>query len=260
MTVTRAGSVKIGDRCDVVGGGIDQGVEFNRDDFTRLLRSKGYSVNWQQATFCPNRPRGGLAPKDHSIDCKVCDGSGFLHFDECTTQMLMTGMSLNQNYFAYGRFDVGQVMVTALPTVRLHEWDRLVLNNGVARFHEIVLRQPETNADRLKYNILAVQHVAWMDRSGVLRRFHQDRDFLLRENRLVWTAAFLPDPLDYYTVAYTYRPRYVVMDLVHQHRESPVNGVHQEFPVQAVAKLEHLIRDESLDPAAQHDTSPFPES
>lgn len=235
-------------------------VDFDRDAFTRLLADKGYDVTWQKATLCPNRPSGGLRPKDHDIACTLCDnGLGFLYYTEERTRMLITGVRLDQSYYAYGRWDVGQVMVTALPEFRIHYWDRLTLHNSVARFHELVRRQPGTTFDSLKYAPLCIDHISWVDRAGALRVFTVDQDFQINDGKLEWIIATgLPDDGSYYSVSYEYRPRYIVLDLMHQHRDSTVEGKHYEFPVQAVAKLDFLIRDESKDNPDVVDQDPFP--
>jgi len=236
-------------------------VDFDRDAFTRALYDKGYDVCWQKATICPNRPDGSLAPRDHPINCQVCDnGLGFLYFDEVNTRMLITGVRLDQSYYAYGRWDTGNATVTALPEFRLNYWDRLVLNNSVARFHELVRRQPETTTDKLKYAALCTNHVSWVNRAGALTVFTADSDFTIDSNgAITWLATTgIPDNGDYYSVSYEYRPRYIVLDLLHQHRDSTVQGTHYQFPVQAMIKLDFLIRDESKDAPEVVDQDPFP--
>ena len=71
-----------------------------------------------------------------------------------------------------------------------------------------------------------------------------------------WVAS-QPDAGSFYSVCYDYRPRYVVLDLVHHHRDSTVDGQHYQFPVQAVAKLDFLTRNESADARQVVDKNPF---
>lgn len=233
-------------------------VDFDRDEFTRLLYGKGYDVCWEKAAFCPNRPPDGLAPKDHDINCTLCEGTGFIYFDPVPTRMLVQTVKLNESFYAYGRWDAGSAMVTALPEFRLNYWDRLTLGNGVARFQELVRRQPEGD-DLLKYEPLSIEYVAWVNRSKELVIFTKDEHFALVDGSLHWYEGVVhPDANDYYTVAYSYRPRYIVLDLIHHHRVSTVKDQHLEFPVQAVAKLDFLIRDQSKDASATDVSDPFP--
>lgn len=260
MGVKKTGTVKLGNATNGAPSSVDiyGQVSFDRDAFTAALRDKGYDVVWEKATYCPNR--GGLTARDHKIDCTVCDGSGFLRYAPIATRMLMTSINLNQSYYAYGRWDAGSQMVTALPEMRLHPFDKLTLSNGVARFQELIRRQPNTLRDRPKYKPLCIDHVGWMTRTNVLRVFYENHDFSVNtDGYIVWdTQANRPDDNDIYTISYTYRPVYIVLELMHQHRDSTVDGVHYEFPVQAMAKLDFLVRDESKDAAEDYDQSPFP--
>jgi len=233
-------------------------VDFDRDAFTSMLSQKGYSVLWKKAAFCPNRAKADPHPKAHDINCTFCDGSGFVYYAETATQMLVQGVHLNESFYAYGRWDVGQVMVTALPEQALNYWDSIVLQNGIARFHEIVRRQPGTSSDTLKYEPLEILYVACKSRAGTLISYDVGCSVQITDGKLEWMISTgLPDDNEYYSVAYTYRPRYIVLDLLHQHRDSTVEGKHYEFPTQAVAKLDFLIRDESKDDAEVKDSDPF---
>ena len=266
MSVERYGGVKVNGKdpktlsntahIDWYGG-----VDFDRNAFSAAIKDKGYDVIWEKATFCPNRVSvtsyGGLAPKDHRINCTVCDGSGFYYYDHKPTRMLMTSITLSQNYYAYGSWSSGSQMVTALPEFRLHPFDRLVLCDGRSRFQEIVRRQPGQIVDTLKYSALCVDNVVWLSRTGTVRVFRENDEFSVINGALSWSTT-RPDDNDYYSVSYIYRPRYVVTELLHQHRESTIRGVHYEFPVQALAKLDFLVRDEGKDDSETDDQSPFP--
>jgi len=239
-----------------------QTVDFDRDAFTRFILDKGYSVTWEKAVLCPNVPAGTLAPRDHAMNCQICDnGLGFVYVDPIPTNMLMQGMKLNQSFFAHGRWDMGNMMVTALPEFQINYWDRLTLCNGVSRFTERLVRQLNETSDKLKYAPLCIEYLAWVDRTGALVTFTADTDFTISADgsSIEWTSN-QPDAGSFYSVAYKFRPRYVVLDLIHHHRDSTIKGTHYEFPVQAVAKLDFLIRDQSKDAPQTVDENPFPSS
>jgi hypothetical protein len=277
VSVIRVGSIQFG---GVAFGGASpagkfqgQGsgtVELERDAFAKFIVEHGYQVQWEKATFCPNAPNTGLGPRDHDINCSICNGSGFLYFDPPTTPevdlrltyMLMQGIRLDQSYHAYGRWDVGTQMVTAMPEFTIDYFDRLTLCNGIARFRERVTRQPGTTTDKLRYAPLTIDHVCWVDRTGALKTFTANSDFTINvdEDSIEWIlTAGLPDDMDRYSVVYTYRPRYIVQDLVHQHRDQAVDGGKRvAFPVQAIARLDFLIRDIGNDAPATREEDPFP--
>lgn len=238
-----------------------QRVDFDRDAFTRFIADKGYSVTWERAVLCPNVPGNGLAPRDHVINCPICEGFGFIYVNPTDTFMLMQGVKLNQSYFAYGRWDMGNMLVTTEPEFNINYWDRLTLKNGVSRFTERITRQPGTTIDKLKYAPLCVEYAAWVDRSGALVTFTEGADFIVTadSSSIEWLSdTGQPDAGAFFSISYEYRPRYVVMDLIHHHRDSTVNKQHFQFPVQAVAKLDFLIRDESKDAPQTVDENPFP--
>lgn len=241
-------------------------VEFERDAFAKFIYDHGYQVQWEKAAFCPNVPPTGLGPRDHHIACPICNGSGFVYYDPPDdmklTTMLMQGIRLEQSYHAYGRWDVGTQMVTAMPDYTIDYFDRLTLCNGTARFRERVTRQPGTTTDKLRYSPLTIEHVSGLDRNEALKVFTVDTDLAISADgtSVEWLLTTgLPDDGDRYSVVYTYRPRYIVQDLVHQHRDQPVDGGQRvAFPVQAIARLDFLIRDLGGDEPVTREEDPFP--
>lgn len=236
----------------------DSVVDFDRDQFTRFIDDKGYVVLWEKAVLCPNVTGTGLSPRDHAIGCSFCGGVGFVYVDAVSTKMLMQGIRLNQSFFAYGRWDVGNMLVTAEPEFTIDFFDRLTLGNGVGRFTQRLVHL-SGGPDRLKYAPLCFHFVGWVDRSGALVQFTSDVDFRVSADgaSIEWPGVSQPDVGSWYSVCYDYRPRYVVLDLVHHHRDSTVAGQHYQFPVQAVAKLDFLIRNEGADPRQVVDQNPF---
>lgn len=234
-------------------------VDFDRDQFTRFIADKGYVVLWEKAVLCPNVPGTGLSPRDHAIGCPVCDGRGFVYVDPIETRMLMQGVKLNQSFYAYGRWDAGGMLVTAEPEFTIDYFDRLTLHNGVGRFTQRLVRQPGSTVDKLKYAPLCFHYVAWVDRGGALVPFSHGVDFRVSADgsSIEWPGPSQPDAGSVYSVCYDYRPRYVVLDLVHHHRDSTIEGQHYQFPVQAVAKLDFLVRNEGADAAQVVDKNPF---
>ena len=237
----------------------DNVVDFDRDAFTRFIDDKGYSVTWEKAVLCPNVPGTGLSPRDHAIGCPFCDERGFVYVDPISTKMLMQGVRLNQSFFAYGRWDAGNMLVTGEPEFTIDYHDRLTLDNGVGRFTQRLVRQRGAVADRLKYAPLCFHFVGWVGRTQTLVQFTQDVDYRVSADGLSieWSGASQPDAGSVYSVCYDYRPRYVVMDLVHHHRDSTIEGQHYQFPMQAVAKLDFLIRNEGADARQIEDKNPF---
>lgn len=269
MPIERSGGVEIGGR--MVGDPTPSNSQlpaqyrdqytndFDRDIFTAAIKDKGYDVLWESAAFCPNRERGGFGPKDHPINCTICDGGAWIYFNPTPTRFLITGVTMQQNFYAQGSWSRGRVMVTGQPEQRLHPFDRITLIDAVARFSEIIFRSPGTNMDRAKYPPVCAEYVTWVNRSGQLQQFREDVDFTITSDGYIRWANDInrPDDNTYYSAAYLYHPRYVVLELTHQYRESTVKGKPYEFPVAAMAQLDFLVRDESADAPQNTFADPF---
>jgi len=236
----------------------DFDVPFARDGFARLISAHGTDVLWEKSVPCPK-----LSPVDkrhhHDFACRVCDGFGRIYIDPQAAPMLIQAIDLHQQYSAQSRVDSGTARVTAMPEFRLSEGDRLTLVTAIDRFEEKVLRSRTSDTDDAKYPIVATIvydsspgafNVSWVDRTGVLKTYVQGVDFQITvSGRIRWlNLAGQPDADSFYSVAYHYHPRYIVIpDLLHQVRMQPVKGRAWEFPVQVMAKYEYLMRDESRD-------------
>lgn len=232
-------------------------VYFDRKEFDKLLKDHGYEVVWEKAAFCPNRPRDAPAPYVHDPGCRFCSGNGYIYFGACDSEMVIQAAKLSQQFYAQGRWDLGSVIVTPRPGVQISWWDRITLKNGTARYSEPIIRRSGV-PDVLKYAPVAVEYVSWVNREGGLVLGSVSSNFLLNDNLLTWATESGPDAGSCYTISYRFRPRYVVQEMLHHHRESPDLGKKRApFPVQAVAKLDFQIRDESLDSAGENPQDPF---
>lgn len=234
-----------------------EGVDFSRQKFDALLEAKGWDVVWERAAVCPNRPKDGVAPRAHDVNCSFCDGYGYVYFDACPTKMLIQGVTYDEQFTSKGWWGASRVTVTARPGSHLSWWDRISLQAGIARFTQLLRRQPVGN-DYPKYKPICIEYVAWKDRSGSLQRLDEKSVFINADGTLAWPGTVKPDGNVDYSISYTYRPRFVVQDLLHWLRDSTVVGKQVDFPVTAVAKADFLVRDESRDPPMEQDAdSPF---
>lgn len=240
MSVVRSGRVRTG-----AGSGA---VEFVRPDFDELVKGHGYDVVWEKAAVCPNRPRDGMSPNAHDPNCAFCEGRGIVYFSPCSARMVVQSAKLSQQFYAQGRWDRGAVIVTAPPGFAISWWDRITLVSGVARFTELVTRQRDV-PDYLKYDALDVEYASWVDRNGSLAQLPTEL-MSVTNNRVTWAGVGGPDVGSKYSVAYCYHPRYVLLEMLHQHRYSPQGGKPRPFPLQAVGILDFMVRDESRDQVA----------
>lgn len=224
--------------------------------FTALIQKNGLAVTWEKALFCPFRTNEPT-PNTHDINCKTCNGDGYIYVQPVETKMLVSGATIEQVFYIQGRFDGGIAQISAMPGDLIGYWDRVTVNQSTIRYTQPVERLAKTTTDPLRYTALDVLHVQYQDRV-----FTKDRDFRVKDNQIVWTSNKSARPPDgeFYTTLYTRRPVYIILNLQHQHREVPdtIAGTTQQMPLQATAKLDFLVRDETRDNSTNKPVSPFP--
>lgn len=270
MTVKRTGIIKVG---GFPTSGLPESVaiqlanaraSFDVNKFNTLVYQHGYDVLWEKIMYCPFR--AGPAPYNHDISCSVCGNSNFVTYETTETRMVVQSVKLDEQYFMYGRYTAGSIQLTPLSDCRVNFWDAVTFLNGSMRFIELLRRDKDTVRDIPKYAPLTLEAVRYVDRNGTMQEAVVDTDITIDDTtgELVWLNDVL-DPDTYYSVAYTYRPKYIVMDLIHGIREQPVSdpatGDDKQvtFSQTAVARLSFLVRDEAADPDAQAGReNPFP--
>lgn len=217
------------------------------------IKSMRYNSTWQKAMVCPNRI---VDKQNHDLNCKVCDGLGFLYDSGTEAKLLVTSVSVRHMWATQGRVDLGMAMITTLPETQLSWWDKVTFNESTIRYTEAVTHVPTNGLiDKLKYAIIDTE-----DKRGVVRLVRQDgvefvldTDFsITADGRIQWTN----DPgAIYYSVMYWRRPAYIILDVNHHFRTLPAFGARGiarnsgertiEFPVMGLGKLDFLVGDES---------------
>jgi len=255
MPLKQSGKLLVGGATQPTANGFS--VPFKREEFEQLIKTHGYDCTWEKAAYCPYLK--GPSTHAHDINCDVCH-NGFIYFDLQETKVVMTSLTVSQQYFAYGRFDSGRVQITAFPEFKMSFWDRITLCWSRARISELVTRQRNTLRDRFRYKAICVEYLAWV-LNGVLTTAKQNVDFTVDDDtgEIVWSSTNRPNAETTYTVVYFYRPIYIVTDVPHQVRDEHVqSGEQKEFPVQVVGQLDQFIREERKDPSNESEgQNPF---
>lgn len=253
---TFGSSIGAGTRPDV--SGFD--VPFDRDIFTQMIKgTHGYEVTWEKGQPCPFRK--GPNPLDHDINCHVCH-SGYIYYDPIDTQMIVTSLGISQQYFAYGKFESGRAQITAYPEFKISFWDRITLRDSRTRHGEMVLRQRSSLRDRPKFDAICVERIVWATGDQTFDvAYESDYTFDQITGELVWLSEHRPGADTYYSMLYFSRPKYIVMDTVHNIRDQKDGITHQmaEFPNQVIGQLDFFIRNEGLEPSGEGNVNnPFP--
>lgn len=214
-------------------------VEFTLAEFIRTIQQHGYDARWSKALICPNNDP--YQPDHHRLSCDFCDQTGFLYMDPIEIKVHVSSFSTRQIFMTEGRYNPGTAYFTTLPEHKISFWDKIELLSAEARFTQVMPRG--TNPYKTKYPVIEL-FSALTSENVVIdpATITIDGDgFLVLP---AWTG-------DFVSFSYTYRPVYIIQDLLHQVRDSRItdSGVDVEatFPHQAMGRLDFLVRDESAD-------------
>lgn len=227
-------------------------VDFNMDEYRKLVFAKGVDLEWEQCAECPcsrdstsftlnliestNQTTG-----EARSDCELCDGIGyFWHSAQQIRAIVTGGSSTTDKYAVYGEYARGMVSISTLPEHLPAYGDRFTVLESVMVFRETRTRSNQA-IESLRYPIQS----RTLDLAGgetsvrVLRLQYADADGLSAlNNSLADTVDFeitadgsidftlgdalgsTPSEGQRYSISYFARPRYYVADHPHTHRDS----------------------------------------
>lgn len=225
------------------------------DRIKAVIQAQHPNVLWEKAALCPNVIDNG----DHNPACDLCL-HGILFFDPQQVSMLVQAANLQQQFYIQGQFKSGSALVTALPENAISYGDRITIINNKVRTSDKRRRAQGTLIDKPKYPIIDVVLLRTSKTT-----YKMGSDFNINKDGFIeWTPSKKRRPADgeWYTIVHTHRPVYIITELVHQHRERRVKqGTSREqtvvLPIQGLARLDFLVRDESKDAPETKHTSPF---
>ena len=232
-----------------------QNVPINADAFAALIQAQSPGVYWEKAAQCPSRLKNG----DHDPTCMICD-HGILFFEKIECAMLVTSTTLQQNYYIQGRLDSGSVLVTSLPANPISYLDRITVKANFVRDSELRQRTQGTFVDPLKFPALEVHLLRTKDRTFVCGSdFNINKDGLIEWSK---TMAARPRTGEWYTIVYSHYPVYIITEMLHHHRDRLVKQLTDKqqavrLPIQGLAKLYQLVRNEGKDAPAVTYSNPF---
>lgn len=228
-------------------------ADFIPQAFAQAVDSKGYRCRWEKSILCANRGDEDL--DRHKLMCTVCD-NGFIYYDPLTVEALMSSVSLKQFYRTEGRFDIGTVLVTLKAEFKISFWDKLTMFDSRMRFTEVLRRAPKGLVDKLKYPALTIEKLYSFTSINATVDYVLGTDYTLDANgNILWVN---PPPKDTALgVSYFRNPAYIILDLPHHIRDTQIAvpqtsqvspGQFTEMPMQGIAKLDFLVRDETATP------------
>ena len=117
-------------------------VDFNKDDFENLIKTKGLDIFHEKTLKCPciTEPTGNSL-----VSCINCGGTGYLFIERKTIRAILQGMNKPKGFKEYSETDVGVARMTTKFTDRVNFMDRIIVKDSETYFYEILFPKEEND-------------------------------------------------------------------------------------------------------------------
>lgn len=225
-------------------------VDFDVEAFKAVLEQKGYRARWERWVPCPCVRTESAHPK---IRCPVCYGRGDVFIDPLECRVEMTSLGQQKEFQNFSAWNIGSASLTVLDNNRfLNYRDRFTLLDSLSSHAEYRQRSSDVSSvtDFLQYFPVDMVYVTRMnDAETALITLVNGTDYtILSTGAIQWlSTANVPTPGAWYSLVYTYRPTYQVLELLNDVRDTYVkdrfSGTETFFrmPQRAMVKRSHLL-------------------
>lgn len=218
-------------------------VDLDPEAFEKLLKEKGSRVKVFRTTYCPNVK--SIDGAEHNIDCKLCNGSGFLDVNHICTIAFLQSQSLEKMAAVEGMIDGNAISATFPAGIELQYFTLVQLEDFTEPFFQRIKRQ-RGNVDVLKYKATRVNVL--IDQRGKV--YEGDNHFTLDANgNIMWKPDQGPDEGTIYTIHYDCAVQFRAVRAMHTNRFTQVftkdNGggiYHVKLPEQWLLQKEFLVK------------------
>lgn len=215
-------------------------IKFDINGFNQLLEQQGVDMILHKVTNCPNRTN--LYLESHNIECEMCE-NGVISYKKIEFTGLVQTANLDKHFKVEGRWLAGSARLTAPSHIDFDYFDVIEIPNAEARYNELI-EKSGTQYDQLKYKPTDVMHL--VDADNVIYR--KDADYSLTKNgKIKWLTNRRPSKGKIVSVAYTYRPRFRVLEHFHFLRDSKQDGTQKAMPRQVLIRIDYLLDNEESD-------------
>lgn len=160
--------------------------------FNRLLNQVGQDFAWRRSYACPClNPNSGAAKPN----CPLCGGKGRAWEQAVSGKAGIVGRDQMKNFAVFGMWDAGDIMLSIpsdSPLYAIGQFDRVMAINRSEPFSLNLVRG---NNDLIRFPILSVERVFWLDPTG--QAVDADSVSLLPDGRLQWGAVAPPVGITY---------------------------------------------------------------
>ena len=222
-------------------------IDFRPELFAQLLKVHGKRMKWSKSSACPNTIGGDI--DEHNINCNLCDGSGFIYYDEKEIRALAQSIGVQHVFRAEGRFDMGTMMITTPAEVEASLWDKMKLIDSFTRYRENLKRITTGLIDRPRYDILKVNQLRSRDTIFIC-----GQHFKITNGQIEWLSLTTIPVGTVYSLDYTHHPVYILIDGANVIRDArtkdnafSTDETYNLLPKRFMAKQDFILRDESKD-------------
>lgn len=213
-------------------------VDFRKGTFDDMIDKKGLDLKVFHAMRCPcgNPDTGQPDP-----NCPNCV-RGWQYYGEESIKGVCTSLAAEKQFVEAGGLLLGSMNLTVKAEVNLGYHDRIIHEDSVINFSELILHDENYETDSLRYAPIEV--IRCVGRDGSL--YQKDTDFTLNGTSLAWIDSQLkPETNEYFSIAYQTHPIWLVLQHIHIVRDTFIkfkNPVpqHNKLPIQTLCRLEWL--------------------
>jgi hypothetical protein len=228
---------------------VRQRVDYNIEEFNRIITLKGLQLQWEKASKCPCMKIGGTGQPD--FNCPLCTGKGWVWFDPLFIQGIVTAVNQNFRYDHPGELSSGTCNITTMPANKLGYYDRLSQIDSLMRHSELIKKGDHNGKDKIRFQPMEVLYCRDLNKIYV-----QGEDFKFDKMsfQIEWIpGGNQPNTGVTYTIDYMTHPRWICIDLM-PIRDTYVksagaagtatknpHAVFTQLPVRASVRLEWFI-------------------
>jgi len=213
-------------------------VDFKPSNFATLIEEKGYELTLYRSIPCPCISVDTGQPDPNCPNCE----RGWQYYGSEVFKGVCSGFSAEKQFADPGHFLIGSMQMTTHANVNLGYHDRIVNQNSLITFSELILKESGFNS---KFRYDPVEHLRLIDTNGTA--YEVDTDFTVSNRVITWVDEENEPPDNaYFSVAYQMHPIWLCTSFPHLVRSTHVKfrhsvDTHYAMPIQVLCKLEWLV-------------------
>lgn len=214
-------------------------IDFRTSEFDKMIYQKGCKVIWEKSILCSCLDKITGQP---DYNCSFCKGKGYDYFDPKQIRLVATSITGNKEQIPIGLLDVGTAYITTMTSDEVNFRDRLTFVDFRTTYSEVLTYDDSVvTGVKLRYDVEEILSVQKLGTVIPTSAYELSTD----KKRLIFDSSTFSND-ERFSVLYKIKPAYVVIDIIHELRGTPVKfGLpNEEFiilPKQFMIKREDLL-------------------